>query len=89
MNPETTVFVENKILEIIDNLDNMEDCGKASKVIDAFEKMTKNKKTVKDFREYLCDKTFEIYTMIYGKRKVNTKVKTTFGSKEIEIDLLK
>jgi lipoate-protein ligase A len=78
MNPELSVFAENKVGEVIDNIETMEECGRASKVIDAFEKVCDDRETVKRFREYLCDKTFETYGKIYDK-KVNTKVQTSIG----------
>jgi hypothetical protein len=81
MSPELRVFAENKVNEIIDNIQTMDDCGRASKVIDVFEKESDDRETIKRFREYLCDKTFETYTKIHGKSngQVTTKVQTELG----------
>ena len=65
MNPELRVLDENKVCDVIDNIKTMDDCGKVSKVIYAFEKMSGDKETVKGFRNYLCDKTFEMYKLTY------------------------
>lgn len=78
MNPELKVFAENKVCDVIDNIKTMDDCGRASKVIDAFEEMVGDKETVKGFRDYLCDKTFDTYDKIYNQR-VNTKIETSIG----------
>lgn len=88
MNPELTIFAENKVLEILDNLKTMDDCGRASKVIDAFEKIG-DKQLIKDYRNELCDRTFELYDNIHGKNNVvNTKIQTELDGKEVTISLV-
>jgi DUF2075 family protein len=88
MNPELTIFAENKVLEILDNLKTMDDCGRASKVIDAFEKVG-SKQTTKDYRDELCDRTFEMYDKIHGKGNVvNTKIQTELDGREVTINLV-
>ena len=82
MNPELKVFAENKVCDVIDNIKTMDDCGRASKVIDAFEEITGDKETVKGFRDYLCDKTFETYGKVYGKH-INTTIDTSIGQIEL------
>jgi hypothetical protein len=82
MNPELRVFAENKVCDVIDNIKTMDDCGRASKVIDAFESMSKDKKVIQAFRNYLCDKTFETYDKVYGKH-INTTIDTSIGQIEL------
>ena len=82
MNPELTVFVENKVCDVIDNIETMDDCGRASKVIDAFETMSDDKEAIQAFRNYLCDKTFETYDKVYGKH-INTTIETSIGIIEL------
>ena len=67
MNPELRIFAENKVCDVIDNIKTMGECGKASKVIDAFEDISDDKKTTQGFRDYLCDKTFYLYNKKYNK----------------------
>lgn len=62
MNPELKILAQNKVFNVISNVKTMDDCGNASKVIDSFEKMVDDKKVVKSFRTYLCDKTFDTYS---------------------------
>lgn len=82
MNPELTVFAENKVCDVIDNIKTMDDCGRASKVIDAFEDMSDDKKTIQGFRDYLCDKTFDTYAKVYNK-SINTTIDTSIGQIEL------
>lgn len=79
MNPELKIFAENKVLSVIDSIETMDDCGRASKVIDSFEQMVDDKETVHRFRNYLCDKTFETYAIVHGEKEINTKIETSIG----------
>jgi hypothetical protein len=83
MNPELTVFAENKVCDVIDNIKTMKDCDNAVKVIDAFANISKDKETVQSFRDYLCVKTFQMFDEMYGKH-ITTKIDTPIG----EIDLV-
>jgi hypothetical protein len=88
MNPELEIFTENKVLEILDNLKTMDDCGRASKVIDSFEKIG-SKQLTKEYRNELCDRTFEMYDKIHGKGNVvNTKIQTELDSRKVTINLV-
>jgi len=79
MNPELKVFVENKVLEVIDGVKTMRECDRASIVVDSFEEMGGDRKTVIGFRDYLCDKTFEVHKNKYGKNHLKTIVDTKLG----------
>ena len=59
---ETKIIAEIKIIQILNGLETMDDCGAASKVIDFYEKdFPTEVDFIKECRNYLCDKTFEIY----------------------------
>jgi hypothetical protein len=62
MTPTTNVIAHNKVNEIIDSVETLDQCGDASKVIDAFtEDFPKEKEAIQLFRDILCEKTFEVY----------------------------
>lgn len=51
-----------KVNNILYGLHDISDCGAAGKVLDFFEKDFPNEKVViQEFRDYLCDKTFELF----------------------------
>lgn len=51
-----------KVNEILHGLSHITDCGPASEVLDLFERdFPREKDILSDFRNTLCDKTFELY----------------------------
>jgi hypothetical protein len=63
-----TDFEIDKVTEIIDGCETMEDCGNASDVIDFYAKRHTSdfyKTIIKSLREDLCDKTFDTYLEIH------------------------
>lgn len=62
MNPDLQIYAQNKLTEIITNLETVDDCGAASKVIDFYEKdFSYEKEFLHYIRNFLCDRTFELY----------------------------
>ena len=70
MSPELRTRTQNDIIEMISNLETVDACGTASKVIDHYESYNmhyegKILEEIKEFiryaRNFLCDRTFEIY----------------------------
>jgi hypothetical protein len=59
--PDTELVAQKLIIDIIENLKTLDQCGSASDVIDAYEKEWTNKEMTQQFRDILCDKTFEVY----------------------------
>jgi|TARA_R110000803_G_scaffold196743_1_gene260147 hypothetical protein len=60
--------VIKKVNNILYGLTDISDCGAAGKVIDFFEKDFPNEKfIIKEFRDYLCDKSFELFISKYKK----------------------
>jgi hypothetical protein len=64
---DTEIVAQNLINEILDNLETLDSCGKASDVIDNYSEQWPDSEMTQDFRERLCDKTFEVYYEEYGK----------------------
>ena len=63
-----TDFEINKVTEIIEGCETMDDCGKASNVIDLYATRHTGdfyKTIIKGLRDDLCDKTFDTYLEIY------------------------
>lgn len=63
-----TDFEINKVSEIIDGCETMDDCGNASNVIDLYAKRHPGdfyKTIIKGLRNDLCDKTFDTYLEIH------------------------
>ena len=70
-NPELRILSENKILNIISNLKTVEECGRASDVIDYYKASQESKtkvclnpevnKFISDARNMLSNKTFEVF----------------------------
>jgi hypothetical protein len=59
---ETKIRATKKVNQILENLKTVDDCGAASKVIDFYEKdFSDEKDFIKYCRNFLCDKTFELY----------------------------
>lgn len=59
---ETKIRATKKVNQILENLKTVDDCGAASKVIDFYEKdFSEEKGFIKNCRNFLCDRTFEIY----------------------------
>ena len=90
MNPELRLMSQKKVNEIVENIKTMDDCGSASKVIDFYQKgCPEDKEFIYDVRNMLCDKTFDMYDSVYGKRSggINRSVTTEFNGKEISINL--
>lgn len=59
---ETKIKATKKVNQILENLKTVDDCGAASKVIDFYEKdFSEEKDFIKNCRNFLCDRTFEIY----------------------------
>ncbi len=59
---ETKIRATKKVNQILENLKTVDDCGAASKVIDFYEKdFSEEKDFIKNCRNFLCDRTFEIY----------------------------
>lgn len=47
---------------ILEDVSHISDCGASGKVVDFFEKQFPNEKQlIKEFRDELCDKTFDLY----------------------------
>jgi len=66
----------SKVNEILDSLKTVDDCGAASKVIDFYESEFHNENEfIKDCRNFLCDKTFEIYLNNKTNRNGRKQVK--------------
>jgi len=63
---------ENKVLAIIESLTTIKQCGPASKVIDLFETKFGETEFVKDMRNHLCDRTFELHKKKYTNNIVKT-----------------
>ena len=61
-----TQVAEDKVLSIVESLDTIKQCGPASTVIDLFEKRFGYTEFVKDVRDLLCDRTFELYAKEYA-----------------------
>tara|TARA_R110000822_G_scaffold96490_1_gene219586 strand:- start:245 stop:487 length:243 start_codon:yes stop_codon:yes gene_type:complete len=57
---------ETKVLSVIESLTTIKQCGPACKVIDLFEKRFGYTEFVKDVRDLLCDRTFELYAREYA-----------------------
>jgi len=63
-----TDFEINKVTEIIDGCETMDECGSASNVIDLYAKRHTGdfyKTIIKGLRDELCDKTFDTYLKKY------------------------
>jgi hypothetical protein len=59
---ETKIRATKKVNQILENLKTVDDCGAASKVLDFYEKdFSEEKDFIKNCRNFLCDRTFEIY----------------------------
>ena len=59
---ETKIRATKKVNQILENLKTVDDCGAASKVLDFYEKdFSEEKDFIKHCRNFLCDRTFEIY----------------------------
>ena len=55
-----------KINQLLDDASHISECGQLSKVVDVFEKeYPAEKEITKDFRNVLCDITFELYSKRY------------------------
>lgn len=53
---------KRKITDLIDDCTTMDDCGRARSVIDDYENdKPKEKEFIKEVRNSLCDKTFEVF----------------------------
>lgn len=69
--PELRVFVENSLVARIANLKTVEECGHASRAIDYYEESCRSmisyevESFVSYVRNYLCDRTFELYIEKY------------------------
>ena len=59
--PDLELVAQELINKIIDNLETLDECGSASVVIDTYENQWPNSVLIKDLRERLCDKTFDVY----------------------------
>ena len=63
---ETKINTTTRIGEILTNLNTVDECGSASKVIDFYEKkFPQEVGFIKECRDFLCDKTFELYLKKY------------------------
>ena len=61
---ETKIKATKKVNQILESLTTVDDCGAASKVIDFYEKdFSEEKDFIKDCRNQLCDKTFEVFKL--------------------------
>ncbi len=64
---ETKIRATKKVNQILENLQTVSDCGAASKVIDFYEKdFSDEKDFIKKCRNFLCDRTFELYLKKQG-----------------------
>lgn len=67
MNPELQIYAQNKLTEIISNLETVDGCGKASRMIDFYQKGNpEDKEFLQYIRNFLSDKTFELYNKKYN-----------------------
>ena len=67
--PELRVFVEDSLSARIANLKTIAECGHASRAIDFYEATAdpKDSKFLHFIRNYLCDRTFDLYFEKYGR----------------------
>ena len=57
-----------RVMDIIDSLEDVSQCGVASKYIDQFEKKYPKADCIGQLRNTLCDVTFELYFEKYGRK---------------------
>ena len=74
MNPDLKLYTQNKITEIIGNLDNLTACGNASDVIDFYQKGNpEDRAWISEMRNWLCDRTFEIFKLTHNTKPSTSK----------------
>ena len=57
-----------RVMNIIGSLEDVSQCGVASKYIDQFEKKYPKADCIGQLRNILCDVTFELYFKKYGRK---------------------
>lgn len=71
--PSSYVYAYDKVVRSLSSINDISQCGTASKLIDAFEGKFGNsaieiKNDVHYLRNYLCDITFNLYFKKYGRK---------------------
>ena len=68
--PELKVFVENSLSKRVANLNTVAECGHASDMIDFYEESNPESiEFLHYIRNYLCDRTFELYIEKYKPKQ--------------------
>lgn len=69
MSPDLQLYSYNYINMAISNLMDISECNGPSKAIDWYEKQNPaDKENIRDMRNVLCDRTFELFSKKYPKK---------------------
>lgn len=70
LSQETNAYAQKRIADILESIQDLEDCAAASKVIDMYQRDFPNERQfIWQVRNLLCDITFDKYIEKYPKSK--------------------